>query len=117
MKLHNFLVSRTTLAIFAVACIALAVFGCGGLFGPAKSPQLTAFECQLEAFEAVVPRPVAEDLVMAARAGNIQYLVSQLLRLGVAEGRIEALADAFGACERASAPPAPPPAPPELIRS
>jgi len=76
--------------------------GCGVL-PPPNAAQLDVFECQLAAFEEVIPREAAEDLVMAARANNIEYLVRQLLALGLRAPAIEALADAYHACSAPAA--------------
>lgn len=90
--------------IFAVF-LAVALVGCGvfGL-GKEKSPAVALFECEVAAFATVVPQPVAEDLVMAARAGQITYVLRQLqaFRLSVAD--IQAAADAFNACHEPEAP-------------
>ena len=85
--------------------------GCGVL-PPPNAAQLDVFECQLAALEEVVPAEAAEDLVMALRADNSDYVVAQLLRLGIRWESIEALADAYNAC---SAPAALEPAEPDPL--
>lgn len=94
-----------------VLAAALAVLAACGVFGgrAANQPNLDVFACQLDALRDAVPAPVAEDLVMALRAGNAQYAVRQLLALGLDLDRINALAEAYNACTPAE--PAPPPAP------
>ncbi|HEY3496215.1 MAG TPA: hypothetical protein VGK73_16060, partial [Polyangiaceae bacterium] len=52
----------------------------------------------LAALETVVPLAVAEDLVMAIRAGNHEYAVRQLLGLGLTPEAIKGAAEAFDAC-------------------
>lgn len=85
---------RVVLALLA----GYAGSGCGVAL-PANSAQLDVFECQLAAFEdANVPLAAAEDLVMAARARNYEYVVKQLLTLGLAVESIESLIDAYNAC-------------------
>lgn len=83
--------------IAVLACALGAACAAFGLSGPV-APQLAVYECQLGVLSDAVPVPVAEDLVMAARAGNVQYVARQLLALGLTPERIGALADAFNAC-------------------
>jgi hypothetical protein len=105
------------LAVLAAAGFSLSGCSLVGL-GKPVSPQLAVYECQLAALTEAVPVPVAEDLVMAARAGNVEYVVSQLLRLGLNVEAIQAAAEAFNACGGANAAPdAPVPAPAGLIRT
>jgi hypothetical protein len=97
------------LAVLAALGISGAT-GCGGSLSQAESAVERAksiAECQLAAIESVVPRYVAEDLVMAARAGNGEYVVKQLLALGLSPASIGAAADAFHACDAPPAAPAP----------
>jgi hypothetical protein len=111
---------KAVVAVLAAALTAYAASGCGLLGGATpRHPSLDVFECQLAAFEAVVPKAAAEDLVMAARNGNIEYLVKQLLRLGVSEKGIERLAEAFGECAvtNRGATPSPAPAPVQLLQT
>jgi hypothetical protein len=109
---------KGVLAVLAAALTAYTASGCGLLGSNPRHPQLDVFECQLAAFKAVVPRAAAEDLVMAARSGNVEYLVKQLLRLGVSEKGIERLAEAFGVCERADGGDVPSPERPvELLKT
>lgn len=86
-----------TAAFLAVAALAALAVHCG-LQRPANAAQLDVFECQLAALEDAVPREAAEDLAMAARSKNFGYVVQQLLRFGLNEPQIEAVADAFSAC-------------------
>jgi hypothetical protein len=80
--------------------------GCGGASLPsAVTAKVAELECQIAAIETVVPRAAAEDLAMAARAGNVEYVIKQLLGLGVTPAKINAAGDAFRAC---SAPPSEP---------
>lgn len=65
---------------------------------PAAAKALAVYECQLDVLEAVVPRSAAEDLVMAARAGNGQYVLQQLLGLGLTLDVIERAATDFHKC-------------------
>lgn len=97
-----------------VLAAALAVLAACGVFGgrAVNQPSLDVFACQLSALSAAVPAPVAEDLVMALRAGNAQYAVRQLLALGLDLDRINALAEAYNACT----PPAPD-APPSVTEA
>jgi hypothetical protein len=110
---------KGVLAVLAAALTAYAASGCGLLGSTPRHPSLDVFECQLAAFEAVVPKAAAEDLVMAARNGNIEYLVKQLLRLGVSEKGVERLAEAFGECAvtNRGATPSPAPAAVELLQT
>lgn len=104
--------------IFAVF-LAVALVGCG-LFGlgSLKSPEVALFECEVAAFSAVVPQPVAEDLVMAARAGQITYVLRQLQAFRLSMADIQAAADAYNACqEPADAPEQAEPALPPVDRS
>lgn len=82
---------------FLVGLFTIGALACAFNREP-NAPQLDVFECQLDAFADAVPSEAAEDLVMAARAGNFDYVVGQLLRLGLDRARIQALADAFDAC-------------------
>lgn len=110
-------VRKAALALVLAILTALGVqlSGCSRL-GPApNAPHLAVFECQLAAMEEVVPREAAEDLVMAARAGNIEYVIKQLLALGVKPQDIQPLAEAFDACSAPAALPADPE--PELEES
>lgn len=101
---------KAVLGVLAAALTAYAASGCGLL--SARHPEFTVFECQLDALADAVPRAAAEDLVMAARAGNIEYVVAQLLALGLAPDAIGDVADAFHACQKPApdleAPPAAP---------
>jgi hypothetical protein len=90
---------KTIVALVAFLAVASGVAGCAGLFTrEPNAAQLDVFECQLAALEEAVPREAAEDLVMAARSKNFGYVVQQLLRFGLNEPAIEAVADAFSAC-------------------
>lgn len=100
-------------AAVALALAVLAAYGISFSSGcsraalpPAAAKALAVYECQRDVLESVVPRAVAEDLVMAARAGNGQYVIQQLLGLGLTLEAIEQAADAFRQCsgEQASAP-------------
>lgn len=93
---------KTVVAVAALFLAGAVVSGCAGLFGAAKTPEVDVFECQLDVLVDAVPRPVAEDVVMALRARNYEYAVRQLLALGLDRARIEALADAYNACLPAS---------------
>jgi hypothetical protein len=88
---------KTLIATAAFLAIAALTVHCG-LQRPPNAAQLDVFECQLAALEEAVPREAAEDLVMAARSKNFGYVVQQLLRFGLNEPAIEAVADAFSAC-------------------
>lgn len=96
--------------------------GCGlvGVSAP-DSPAAAKFACQVEAFEAVVPAPVAEDLAMAALRHDFDYIVAVLLRMEVAPEDILSAADAFRACDAVTPAQAAPEAPaalaPELTRT
>lgn len=81
--------------VFAALAGALSS-GCGLI--EARNPDFDVFECQVEAFADAIPRAAAEDLAMAARSVNVEYVVKQLLRLGLVEGRIQAVAEAYQAC-------------------
>lgn len=96
---------KEILAVIAAALSGYASSGCGLV--EARNPDFDVFECQVEAFADAVPRAAAEDLVMAARSGDIEYVIKQLLRLGLVEGRIQAVAEAFNACLAEPEPPAP----------
>jgi hypothetical protein len=90
---------KTVIALAAFLAVAAGVTGCAGFLSrEPNAAELDVFECQLAALEDAVPREAAEDLVMAARSKNFGYVVQQLLRFGLTEGRIEAVADAFVAC-------------------
>lgn len=91
---------KELLAVIAAALSGYASAGCG-LVG-AKNPEFDVFECQVDAIADAVPRAAAEDLVMAARSGNIEYVVRQLLRLGLAQDDIADIAEAFHACKKPS---------------
>lgn len=84
-----------------------------------NSPAAAKFACQVEAFEAVVPAPVAEDLAMAALRQDFDYIVAVLLRMEVSPEEILQAAEDFRACD-AEGPQAPAPsepAPVELLRT
>jgi hypothetical protein len=85
------------LAVLAAAGISLST-GCGASLPPAVAKAQATLECQLAALETVVPLSVAEDLVMAIRAGNHEYAVRQLLGLGLTVEDVKGAADAFNAC-------------------
>lgn len=108
------------LAVLAAAGVSLSA-GCGGgSLPPAVAARLAVLECQHAALETVVPAYVAEDLVMAARAGNVGYVVKQLLALGLTVEQIQGVADAFNAfnaCEGGAESDAGAPEPPALERS
>lgn len=88
---------------------AVAVAACGLVV---DHPAIHVYECQVDALAEAVPRGAAEDLVMAARAGNHEYVVLQLLRLGLDEEAIRAAAEAYGACSAPAALPAAEESPP-----
>lgn len=104
------------LAVLAAAGVSLSA-GCGGSLPPAVAARFAVLECQHAALETVVPAYVAEDLVMAARAGNVGYVVKQLLALGLTVEQIQGVADAFNACEGGAESDAGAPEPPALERS
>jgi hypothetical protein len=92
-------------AVVALVLAVLAAYGISFSSGcsraalpPAAAKALAVYECQRDVLESVVPRAVAEDLVMAARAGNGQYVLQQLLGLGLTPEVIEQAADAFHQC-------------------
>ena len=90
---------KEVLRLLLAALAGASASGCGALpLGDAKSPAIEVFECQLAVFEAVVPAPVAEDLVMAARAGNFDYVVAQLQRLKLSGNDIKTLAAGYDEC-------------------
>jgi hypothetical protein len=90
---------KTIVALVAFLAVASGVAGCAGLFTrEPNAAQLDVFQCQLAALEEAVPAEAAQHLVMAARTGNIEYVVRHLLALGLNEPLIEAVADAFVAC-------------------
>jgi hypothetical protein len=87
--------------ILRLALAALAgasASGCAGVPFAAVPPQVAVYECQLAALADAVPPEVAQDVVMAARAGQIQYVVGQLASFGLDFPRIERFVDAFNAC-------------------
>lgn len=95
------------LAVLAAAGVSLGT-GCGAAsLPPAVAKAQARLECQLAALETVVPRDVALDLAKAVRAGQTEYVVQQLLGLGVTPAAIRAAADAFNACSAQDAPAAP----------
>ena len=101
------------LAVLAALGVQLGA-GCGSAaMPPAVAKAHAVLECQLAVLESVVPGYVAEDLVMAARAGNGAYVVRQLLGLGLTPEQVRDAAEAFGACGE----PAPVPAIPTTERS
>lgn len=108
---------REILRLALAALAGAASSGCGalGLGGP-SSPALDVYECQVAALETVVPTAVAEDLVMAARAGQFGYVVQQLHRLDVSVPSIEAVAKAYDACVPAEPPAPAEPEPVELLK-
>jgi hypothetical protein len=93
-------VRNALLALILAVLSAIGLNGCGaGALTPRVQAQLDLFQCQLDAFESALPLVgAAEDLAMAARVGNIQYVVAQLLAFGLDVSEIEAVADAFKAC-------------------
>lgn len=99
-----------------VAALAGALSSGCGLVGVAApdSPAAAKFACQVEAFEAVVPAPVAEDLAMAALRHDFDYIVAVLLRMEVSPEDILSAAEAFRACDVEGAQ-APAPAAPEKL--
>lgn len=103
-------VTKEVLRLILAALAGSLSSGCGlvGLADP-NSPAAAKFACQVEAFEAVVPAPVAEDLAMAALRHDFDYIVAVLLRMEVAPEEILAAAEAFRACD-AEGPQAPAPA-------
>lgn len=119
-----FLSTGVRKAVTALIMAVLAALGYVGSTGcgaasvpPAVAKARAQFECQLAALEAVVPLSVAEDLVMAIRAGNHEYAIRQLLGLGLTPEVIKGTADAFNACAEEPAADAGPPALPSTIRS
>lgn len=79
--------------------LAIVCAGCAGGFPPAGRPALAVFECQVAALsELDLPVAAVEDLVMAARAGQAEYVVRQLLALDVSPEDISAAGAAFHAC-------------------
>lgn len=97
--------------VLAVAAAAGVSFGSGcgrNALPPAAAKALATYECQVGVLEGVVPLAVAEDLVMAARAGNGSYVVQQLLGLGLTPEVIEQAAGAFHECSGATAKPSAP---------
>ena len=94
------------LAVLAAYGISFSA-GCSrAALPPAAARALAVYECQRDVLESVVPRAVAEDLVMAARAGNGQYVLQQLLGLGLTPEVIEQTADAFHECSGPASTPA-----------
>lgn len=110
---------KEVLRVLVALAAGYTASGCGLIAGHAPNQaKLDVYECQLAVLAAVVPPAVAEDLVMAARAGNGSYVVKQLLSLGLTPEAVTAAADAFQACEPAEPAPAPAEsAPPELLRT
>ena len=96
-------VRQAFMALLLAVLAALGIsgtIGCGGAsVPPAVAARLAVLECQRSVLEAVVPAYVAEDLVMAARAGNGEYVVRQLLGLGLAPADVAAAADEFHKCD------------------
>lgn len=87
------------LVLALLAAFGVNIAGCGSAgIPPAVSAAQVRLECQLAALETIVPREVAVDLARAARAGNSQYVVEQLLAMGVTVEDISRAADAFRAC-------------------
>lgn len=107
--------TRIRAAVVALVLALAAFFGYGcasfGQFRPEVQARIDVYECQLEALAESVPMSVAEDLVMAARVRNIAYVVAQLEQLGLRIDEINALADAFNACDPPEPVVAPAPAP------
>lgn len=98
---------KAAVGVLAAALAAYASAGCGLFRSTPKSPELAAYECQVAALAEAVPPEVAVDLVLAARAGQVEYVVRQLVAFGLDLDRVRALADAFNACRPDEAPPAP----------
>ncbi len=100
-------VPRAALAVALATAVGVA---CGAFGARAPNqPQRDVFACQLAVLKDAVPPEAAEDLVMALRAGNHEYVVRQLLAVGLDRPRIAALAEAYNACFPAPAEPPPEP--------
>ncbi len=106
LKIVRTKTGKAVVGLLAAALSAYAASGCG-VFGAKHPAEFDVFACQIDAIADFVPEAAAEDIAMAARAGNYDYVVRQLLRLGLDEKAVMAAAEAFQACS----PPAPPQAP------
>lgn len=95
---------RKALVALVLAVAAAAGFSLGSgcsaasYVPPAVAKARAVLECQVAAFTSVVPLAVAEDVVMALRAGNHEYAVRQLLALGLTLEDVRQVADQFNAC-------------------
>lgn len=99
---------KEILRVLVALLAGYASSGCNLASLPApRAAELAVFECQLAAFEAVVPRALAEDVLAAARVGNFEYVVVQLRSLKLSAADIQAVAQAFDACRPAPVEPEP----------
>lgn len=98
---------KELLRVLVALAAGYAGSGCSGaaLQAP-NSAQIAVYECQLAALADAVPPEVAQDVVMAARAGQVHYVVGQLAAFGLDLPRIEAFVEAFNACLGESVAPA-----------
>lgn len=92
-------------AFLALVLALLAAFGvsleagCGSAQLPPEVAKVqSVLECQLAAFERVVPRDVALDMAKAVRDGDGKRVVEQLLGLGLTLDDVRSVAAAFNAC-------------------
>ncbi len=76
------------------------IVGCAGRpLTPIVAAAIDVLECQLDAVEELVPQAeLAESIVMAARAGDVDAAVAGLVQLGMSAEEVKAVAAAFSAC-------------------
>lgn len=91
---------KQTVALFGF--LGAVLLGCqDGRVSPAVAKALDVFECQLEVTQAALPHlAAAEDLVMASRAGKLDYVIAQLQAFGLSLDEITALGEATQSCLR-----------------
>ncbi len=98
--LKNKGVQGAIVALVLAIAAALGLQGCAGQrVTPKVAAALEVLDCQLDAVKALVPSvAVAEEVVIAARAGNYPYATGLLLQLGLSIDEAGKVADAFAAC-------------------
>lgn len=81
-------------------------FGCqDGRLSPKVAKQLDIFACQVDTIQAVIPSlSVAEEVVIAFRAGNLQYAVGLMTNMGANMQEIIAGVEAFEVCGTGDSP-------------
>jgi hypothetical protein len=94
---------RVRAALIALALAVAGYFGVGcasfGQLRPDVAARLEVYACQVEALSEILPEGAAEDLAMAGRVGNAEYVVRQLLSFGLNEQEIQKAAEAYHACK------------------